>query len=146
MAHLLSSPKGQREVYVMSRKYYSPAASMCSCARRRLCRSSSGWILLWVLLHWPHSHSVLFTMRPVCISRGGTITTVSTARVHDRAETQANGFKASLFSFLVGGWDPPLNMARKVPHHSRKDSAWDRKWHGRQAGASVQVSGATGTV
>jgi len=85
----------------------------------------SGWILLWVLLHWPHSHSVLFTMRrPVCIFRGGTITTVSTARVHDRAETQANGFKASLFSFLVGGRDPPLNVARKVPHHSRKGSAW----------------------
>lgn len=147
VAHLLSPPKGQREVYVMSRKYYSPAASMCSCARRHLCRSSSGWILLWVLLHWPHSHSALFTTRrPVCISRGGTITTVSTARVHDRAETQANGFKASLFSFLVGGWDPPLNMARKVPHHSRKDSARDRKWHGRQAGANVQVSGATGTV
>ena len=107
----------------------------------------SGWILLWVLLHWPHSHSVLFTMRrPACIFRGGTITTVSTARVHDRAETQANGFKASLFSFLVGGWDPPLNMARKVPHHSQKGSARDRKWHDCQAGASTQVSGATRTV
>lgn len=126
VAHLLSPPKV--EVYVMSRKYYSllpPCVLMCTKTPVSLL-PLAGFCSLGATALATLTFSPLLR-RPVCISRGSTITTVSTARVHDRAETQANGFKASLFSFLVGGWDPPLNMARKVRTFPEGRCRRDRK-------------------